>query len=124
MSLDFHGSSVRAARHHLLADLNKKHWPVSRAEDARLVLSELMGNSLRHARPLPDGQISVGWREHAGLLRVTVTDGGSLTRPRERHAGEMSTEGRGLTIVQSLARRWGVESGNTTTTVWAEVDVR
>jgi serine/threonine-protein kinase RsbW len=124
MRLDFHGSSVRAARERLRRDLESR-CPNSQMEDARVVVSELVANSLRYARPLPDHTIAVGWTMDDDVLRLTVTDGGSpASVPAPRRAGGMSTGGRGLRIVSSLARRWGVETEDAGMTVWAELPLR
>lgn len=124
MRLDFHGASVRAARERLRRDLSGT-CPAARMEDARLVMSELVANSLRHARPLSDQKIAVGWTVLPGVLRLTVTDGGSPgSVPTPRRPGELATGGRGLKIVQSLAERWGVEAEDSSTTVWAELALR
>lgn len=121
MRLDFHGASVRAARERLRRDLDAR-CPESRMEDARVVVSELVANSLRHAKPLDDHTIAVGWSVHPDVLRLTVTDGGSpSSAPAPRRPGELATGGRGLKMVQTLAERWGVESEESSTTVWAEL---
>jgi anti-sigma regulatory factor (Ser/Thr protein kinase) len=121
MRLDFHGASVRAARERLRKDLGSK-CPTARMEDARVVVSELVANALRHAQPLDDHTIAVSWSFRPDVLRLTVTDGGSPTSvPTERRPGDLATGGRGLKIVHSLAQRWGVEPTGTGTTVWAEL---
>ncbi|HEX2176069.1 MAG TPA: ATP-binding protein [Nocardioidaceae bacterium] len=121
MRLDFHGASVRAARERLRRSLANQ-CPESRIDDARVVLSELVANSLRHAKPLDDHTIAVGWTMRPDVLRLSVTDGGSPTSvPAPRRPGELATGGRGLKMVQTLAERWGVESAGVGTTVWAEV---
>lgn len=124
MRLDFHGASVRAARERLRKELGSR-CPASRMEDARLVVSELVANALRHARPLDDHTIAVGWSVRPDVLRLTVTDGGSPSSvPAPRRPGDLATGGRGLKIVQSLVQRWGVESQEASTTVWAELALR
>ena len=121
MRLDFHGASVRAARERLRGALCDR-CPEARMEDARVVVSELVANSLRHAQPLDDHTIAVGWSMEPDVLRVSVTDGGSPTSvPTTRRPGELATGGRGLKIVQTLAERWGVDTKGSTTTVWAEL---
>lgn len=121
MRLDFHGASVHTARERLRNDLGER-CPSARMEDARLVVSELVANSLRHAQPLDDDTIAVGWSVRRDALRLSVTDGGSPTSvPTPRRPGELATGGRGLKIVQTLAERWGVEDEESTTTVWAEL---
>ncbi len=123
MRLDFHGTSVRAARERLRADLASR-CSDSRLEDARVVVSELVANSLRHATPLDDQKIAVGWTFEPDVVRLTVTDGGSPTSvPSQRRPGELAVGGRGLKIVQSLATRWGVQDEERGTTVWAELSL-
>jgi serine/threonine-protein kinase RsbW len=124
MRLDFHGASVRAARDRIRRALRDR-CPDARLDDARLVVSELVANSLRYAGPLDDHTIKVGWSMRPDVLRLSVTDGGSTTRaPSPRRPGELATGGRGLKIVQALAERWGVDRKNGTTTVWAELALR
>jgi serine/threonine-protein kinase RsbW len=123
MRLDFHGASVRAARERLRRDLAPKCTD-SRLEDARVVVSELVANSLRHAKPLDDDTIAVAWTIEPDVIRLTVTDGGSPTSvPSQRQPGELAVGGRGLKIVQSLAKRWGVQAEERGTTVWAELSL-
>jgi len=124
MKLDFHGASVRAARDRIRRALRDR-CPDAPLDDARLVVSELVANSLRYARPLDDHTIRVGWSMRSDVLRLSVTDGGSTTSaPSPRQPSEMATGGRGLKIVQTLAERWGVDRKNGATTVWAELALR
>ena len=121
MRLAFHGASVRAARDRIKGALRER-CPDPRLDDARLVVSELVANSLRYARPLDDHMIRIGWSLRTDVLRVSVTDGGSTTSaPSARRVGDMATGGRGLKFVQALAERWGVDRKGGTTTVWAEL---
>jgi serine/threonine-protein kinase RsbW len=124
MRLAFHGASVRAARDRIRGALRDR-CPDALLDDARLVVSELVANSLRYARPLDDHTIRIGWSIRADVLRLTVTDGGSTTSaPSPRRPGEMATGGRGLKIVQTIAERWGVDRKGSSTTVWAELTLR
>lgn len=124
MRLDFHGASVRAARDRIRRALRNR-CPDSDLDDARLVVSELVANSLRYARPLDDHTIRVGWSLRSDVLRLTVTDGGSTSSaPSPRRPDDMATGGRGLKIVQAISERWGVDRKGRTTTVWAELALR
>lgn len=88
-----------------------------RLYDAQLVLSELIGNSVRHADPLPDGTVEVGWGADERGLDIAVRDGGGKALPEVRETPLMATDGRGLAIVSALARTWWVDrSDNLTTT--------
>jgi anti-sigma regulatory factor (Ser/Thr protein kinase) len=85
-------------------------------DDARIVVSELMGNALRHAQPLTSGGLTVGIEVGADSVRIWVSDGGSATLPTLVSPPVMSPSGRGLSIVRTLTRSWGVQerpSGNT-----------
>jgi anti-sigma regulatory factor (Ser/Thr protein kinase) len=117
-------ASAGDVRRLLVADL--RAWAVDgpALEEAALLVTELVGNAVRHAHPLADGRILVSWRAEAGRLHMRVTDGGStLDKPHVRHAGPQDTRGRGLTIVAALAGQWGVERTLGSTTVWATLPV-
>lgn len=97
-------------------------------DDAALIASELVGNALRHARPLPEGGVSVRWELTDDSVRLEVTDGGGDTEPRlgaagavERQLAIMTTGGRGLSIVEALSDSWGVRRRPDATTVWARL---
>ncbi len=92
--------------------------------DATLVLSELVSNAIRHARPLPGGQVRVSWTLDGGTLELAVSDGGGPTCPRAARYSVSSLGGRGLSIVDHLSRRWGVRSDELGSTVWAVLAVR
>lgn len=116
-------ASVAVARQRLYSDLVA--WGIFEpvADDAALVVSELISNALRHARPLPSGEIEVAWTMSDGAVEVAVSDGGSSTEPRLARPSLSSLGGRGLGIVQHLATRWGVRYDDGATTVWAVVGV-
>jgi serine/threonine-protein kinase RsbW len=91
-------------------------------EDARIVVSELVANSVRHARPLADGNLLVAWSAEGDGVQVSVTDGGSPTRPRSVHSPSSALAGRGIAIVEALSRRWWTESSSSRSTVHALLD--
>ncbi|WP_225822759.1 ATP-binding protein [Streptomyces naphthomycinicus] len=76
------------------------------ADNAELLLSELMGNAIRHARRPPGREIGVRLAQYDGRLRVEVADANS-GRPVPRTAEADDEQGRGLAIVTALALRWG-----------------
>ena len=129
VTLPYVPASVTDARHDLCADLRSLRIRDSLVDDAALILSELVGNALRHAGPLPDDTVGVSWRlaadkEASGArLEIAVRDGGSTTTPRVFRPSISGLGGRGLGIVQTLAGRWGTERDETTTTVWAVLDI-
>jgi anti-sigma regulatory factor (Ser/Thr protein kinase) len=86
-----------------------------------LVVSELLSNAIRHARPLPGSNLRLSWNLTDGAVEIAVTDGGAATRPMTAQATVSSLGGRGLDIVDYLARNWGVRTDDTGLTVWAVV---
>jgi len=87
--------------------------------DAALVLSELLSNAIRHARPLPGALVQVSWALRDESLTVSVRDGGGPTRPHAGHPSPSALSGRGLAIVECLASTWGVQDSLGEVTVWA-----
>ncbi len=112
------------ARRRLAADLRAHGVREAAVCDATLVLSELVSNAIRHARPLPGGQVRVSWTLAGGTLELAVSDGGGPTRPQGARHSVSSLGGRGLSIVDQLSRRWGVRSDDMGSTVWAVLAVR
>ncbi|WP_394813059.1 ATP-binding protein [Streptomyces boetiae] len=126
MSVSHGPAGVGAARRRLRAELRECGAPESVVDDAVLILSELLSNSCRHARPLEGGQlIRAAWsRDPDGSVTISVTDGGGPTRPRPSSPSVTARGGRGLTIITSLARAWGVRETDATgaVTVWAVLE--
>ena len=127
VTVDHTPSSAAVARRELSADLADWGLPATVVDDAELIVSELIGNAVRYARPLPGNVLRVAWAVEASCLVLKVTDGGSSQAPRFRDAGPSDVRGRGLAIVDALARKWGVdryENGvGPVSTVWAELEV-
>jgi anti-sigma regulatory factor (Ser/Thr protein kinase) len=112
-------ASVAVARQRLTADLHAAGIVHAAVGDAALVVSELLSNAIMHARPLPGASLQVAWAVDAGSVEVAVSDGGAPTRPHPGHASVSSLGGRGLDIVEYLARTWGVRNDPSGLTVWA-----
>lgn len=115
-----HARGAHEARHRLAAELTGVVPPPLLA-DVVAVVAELVGNSVRHAGPLPGGVVRVAWAVRGSVIEVRVTDGGAPNIPAPREAGPDEVDGRGLTIVAALARRWGVERDGLGQSVWAEL---
>jgi anti-sigma regulatory factor (Ser/Thr protein kinase) len=90
-------------------------------EDAQLILSELLSNSVRHARLSRFDQIRVAAVISDGTLRVDVIDGSNV---RDTLAGAIrpapgAESGWGLFLVDRLASRWGSMPGRH----WFQLDL-
>lgn len=89
------------------------------ADDVQLVVSELTTNAVIHAgTPF---SVSIGC--HGAAIRISVQDW-SLAPPVVRDGIPLARSGRGLRLVDAVARDWGVESGPDGKTVWAELALR
>lgn len=124
VELPYTASSVGVARRRLISNLHQAGVLKTPANDAGLVLSELLSNALRHATPRPGGTVKVSWELGAETVLVAVSDGGGQTLPTVHEASRSALGGRGLGIVVQLALRWGVIRDDTETTVWAELPVQ
>ena len=94
-----------------------KRWDLEHLSPvAELLVSELIGNSIRFAsRP-------IGLRLlYTDTLTCEVHDD-SHTLPVPRTAHVLSEAGRGLSIVGTLARRWGTNRTDTGKITWFELD--
>ena len=109
-------SAVAQARKDALAQLDA--WDL---EDAafvtELVVSELVTNAIRHARP--PVQLRLIHLTHEDSLVCEVSDGDS-TAPHLRRARTFDEGGRGLLLVAQLTRRWGTRQSAGGKTIWAE----
>jgi anti-sigma regulatory factor (Ser/Thr protein kinase) len=113
--------SAAAVRHEIARELLSTGVAPGLVDDAVLVASELVGNSIRHARALPSGQLTVAWERREGGITIRVTDGGGRQHPQVRTAAATDPTGRGLSIVAALTDFWGVSYGPGTVTVWAHL---
>ena len=136
-------SSAAIARRRVLAAFDDAGVTGEHALDAALIASELVGNAVRHAAPLPSGQLAVSWVLDSDGYQISVTDGGNPAggslaggvsvsdtaagdEPADisvRHAGPQDTTGRGLRIVAELCDLWGVADEAGATTVWARAAI-
>jgi anti-sigma regulatory factor (Ser/Thr protein kinase) len=86
--------------------------------DARLLVSELVTNSVRHAGLTTDGVVRIKADVTGGILRLEVDDAGTTgtvaARPPRPDGGF------GLHLVEALAHRWGVTREGFTR-VWVEL---
>jgi anti-sigma regulatory factor (Ser/Thr protein kinase) len=96
------------------------------AEDAELLVSELVTNSVRHAGLPDEASIEFSVRASAEVLMVEVADAGrgfdhiSPMRPRVV-AGVAEASGWGLFLVDRISDRWGAVKTDGETRVWFEL---
>ena len=114
-------SSAVDARRALVAELRAFGVDPVVVDEAEIVISELVTNAVRHAKPLADGKIRVSWSVRGSVVEIDVTDGGGPTTPRPAPRSVWSAGGRGLRIVGSLAHEWGVRENSSGNTVWASM---
>ncbi|WP_370518395.1 ATP-binding protein [Nostocoides sp. HKS02] len=79
-------ASVAEVRKTVVDDLQTHAVTPAVIDEAEIVVSELVSNAIRHARPLADGTLRVHWKVKAGVVEVEVTDGGSESTPDPRRA--------------------------------------
>ncbi|QCW80677.1 ATP-binding protein [Streptomyces sp. S6] len=115
--------SVRAARADARALAGKWQHPEI-ADDLALLVSEVVTNAVIHGTTGRGSRVQVTYRLYDDRLHVDVRDAAS-GQPRVLRAasvrGEHREHGRGLIVVASLARRWGVVPRVIGKSVWFEV---
>jgi anti-sigma regulatory factor (Ser/Thr protein kinase) len=84
-----------------------------------LLVSELVSNVVLHAHT----PLEVSLRTRGNCVRVTVTDQSPIIPAMKRYAPD-SVTGRGLTMVDVAADRWGIEEQADGKAVWFEVSLQ
>ena len=111
-------SSAARARRFVESVLRSTDDPVvvGLEDTVTLLTSELVANAVLHA----GGHIDVHVDVDRGVVRVRVSDRGpGLPARKPDESG--ATTGRGLVLVDRLARVWGVDRDGPRKTVWFEV---
>jgi serine/threonine-protein kinase RsbW len=98
--------AVREARLHVRAF---DELPREAGANAELVVSELVANSVLHARLGPEDLIEVTLRRESAQLVIEVADGGGFSRPAG--AGAKSKGGWGFKVLDAVCERWSAEGG-------------
>jgi anti-sigma regulatory factor (Ser/Thr protein kinase) len=97
------------------------HVPGEVLEDARLLASELVTNSVGHAELPDEASLRLAVQLRGGALRVEVRDPGTTGEIVPREPDRVHGGGFGLHLVDLIATRWGVNRTGGTH-VWFEVD--
>jgi anti-sigma regulatory factor (Ser/Thr protein kinase) len=97
----------------------RDHWAGQASPDVLeimgLCVSELVTNAIDHARPPFRLRLS----EDEGTLRIELEDA-TVDPPVVRSQHPMRARGRGMFLVETLSRAWGVLPSKGGKTVWAE----
>jgi anti-sigma regulatory factor (Ser/Thr protein kinase) len=119
MSFELAGGpyAVTAARL-ALADL-ESHLDPSVAFDVRLLVSELVTNSVQHAQVSAEDSIVLAVQFSENTVRCEVRDGGPGFEPPATPPPNDADAGWGLFLVEQLAEAWGVGAGGKD--VWFEI---
>lgn len=90
-------------------------------EGAKLVISELVTNSVQHSGGPVDHALLVRMGLISGGFWLEVEDSGHEGFVAPRAPAEQASGGRGLRLVETLSERWGMErASDRGTRVWAE----
>ena len=109
--------SVPAARRVLLELLQAWGAPHD-AEDAALLLTELVTNVIDHVGGA--NALTVELTFSGAWLRIAVVDGSAI-RPVVRELDRENPRGRGLRMVQEIADRWGADEEGDGKRVWFDI---
>ncbi|KAF4408230.1 MULTISPECIES: ATP-binding protein [Streptomyces] len=93
-----------------------------RCPDVELCVTELLTNVIGH---VGEGTaVSLRLTHTDGCTRVEVTDRQPYAWPVMRRAADSEEDGRGVFLLDAVARRWGVDDSPGGKTVWCELPER
>ncbi|MET8155947.1 ATP-binding protein [Sphaerisporangium sp. NPDC005289] len=114
-------TSVRRARQFTQDLLGEDHPAV---DDAVLAVSELVTNSLRHSHSEEaGGTVTLTIRSSDTAIRIEVTDEGSSTSTPHVRDEPDAEGGRGLQIINALAKEWGTTHHGPNVTLWCDIAI-
>jgi anti-sigma regulatory factor (Ser/Thr protein kinase) len=118
-TIELPGSRASAAQARRFVRDTLTGWGIGgdAVEDCELLVSELVTNAIIHA----DSNPKVSLEQAGTRVRASVCDS-SASLPRVRDYGPDAITGRGMLLVDRLARRWGVDTGTSGKCVWFEMD--
>src|SRR6266516_747070 len=90
-------------------------------DEAVLLVSELTTNALKHTAADGAGGFQVTVYQGEAALLIAVKDDGSNKIPLPSPADALAEDGRGLTLVELIASRWGHCSDQHGRTIWFEL---
>ncbi|MBB5938572.1 ATP-binding protein [Streptomyces zagrosensis] len=116
------GPSVSEARRHVKQTLRERHVLPDVIDTACLLVSEVVGNAVRHARSHAGIELCI--RTESARVMVSVHDGDPQlpdqckAPPGIEELGAEQESGRGLLLLSSLADEWGAQAGRSGKDVW------
>lgn len=114
------GPDAASAARRALGSL-ERHLHTRLLDDLRLLVSELVTNSIRHAGVGPGESVQLEVSVATDKVMVVVSDlGPGFEASAEGGQGDWQG-GWGLYLVETVADRWGVDNGQATS-VWFEID--
>jgi anti-sigma regulatory factor (Ser/Thr protein kinase) len=90
-------------------------------DDAGLLVSELVTNSIVHGGVGASGVLGLRLALRGERVRIEVSDPGPGFDPEAPRSGPDEPGGYGLFLVTQLADAWGIAPGDEPTTVWFEL---
>jgi anti-sigma regulatory factor (Ser/Thr protein kinase) len=91
-------------------------------EDLRLLMSEVVTNSVRHAGLGPRDWVAVHVVAQPTYVRAEIVDAGPGFDPPAHGPAAGAASGWGLFLVERIADRWGIDHRDGHTRVWFELD--
>ena len=119
VTLPVHGLAAGLARQATHDTLTA--WGLNHLEEmAVLLVSELVGNAVRHAS---NGLVlELGLETYGTWLRIEVLDADPQP-PEPRTPDTLDESGFGFVLIEALADKWGVRPITAGKAVWAELDI-
>jgi serine/threonine-protein kinase RsbW len=93
------------------------------ATDAALLTRGLVSSAIQHTVTGQGGTFEVIVCQRPATVRIVVLDGESPAIPAPAPGQGLRTSGRGLTLVDALARQWGQHGNQHGRAVWFELGV-
>lgn len=90
-------------------------------DDLRLIVSELVTNSIRHAGMRTGDPIDLEVSVDESTIRLELRDRGRGFEPPVTPTNLFQESGWGLFLISQLTDRWGVSTEGGLTTVWIEI---
>ncbi|TWP52066.1 ATP-binding protein [Lentzea tibetensis] len=113
------GGSCARARQMVREAASSWNLPDDLADDAQLVVTELVSNGIDHA----EGPLELTVRRAGSGMFISVRDRSSAL-PQVRPVDPSSARGRGMQLVSALSVEWGTEPQPSGKAVWALLDGR